>query len=106
MFLLFSWLHQRVDNIAQNMQRFIDITAFSESLAFYVGMFDSFASCQIYYIKFWFLDLYNLVFFDFRLDHQCKNNMRSWTLGIHAGIGDLSSLISLQQSLDTLPIGR
>jgi len=47
MFFLFGRLNEGIDNVAQYMQRFINVTTLPQSFSFNIGMLYSFASSQI-----------------------------------------------------------
>ena len=104
MLFLLGWLNQRVDNIAEDMKWFVDVTAFPQPLSFYIGMLNSLAASQVNDIELGFLDLDKLIFLYFRFNHDGENDMRSWTLSVHASIGYFSCFVTLQKSLDSLLI--
>lgn len=83
MFLLLTCLSQAVDNIAQNMQRSIDIAALPQPLPLNIRMFNSLTPCQIHDMQFCLLGGNGLILKHLALYQNTKNGMRPGTFGIH-----------------------
>ena len=81
------------------MQRFVDVAALSETFALNIAMLDSFAACQIHDVELGLFHFHQFFLLYLGLNDQREDDMRPRTLGVHAGAGHFSSLVSFQQRL-------
>jgi hypothetical protein len=100
-----GWFGERIDDVAEDVQRFVDVAAFAKSFSFYVGVFDPFAACEIDYVQFGLFGCYGILISALAFDKDRENGMGSWAFGVHGGGGHLSGLLALEEHSDGLLVG-
>jgi len=105
-FLLFAGLRKTVDDVAQNMQRAVDVAPLPQPLTLDVGVFDPFAAGQVHNVQLGLFGGYGLILNHLALYQDTEYRVGTGTFCVHLRKGSFAGLLPLQQQPHSAAVGH